>query len=72
MHAERTDNSVVITEPINHEVRFSLVERDGEQFAKLDPEDLAAMWEALPNGASPTERGDIECYLCGVAEAGDP
>lgn len=69
MHATKSENTVTIHEPISAEVRFTMVERDGQQFADLNSDDLANLWEALPHGASRTERGEIESYLCEVAEA---
>lgn len=68
MHAYLNRDCVTVTEPVAADVRFSVVERDGQRFADLNESDLAALYEKLPQGASPTERGQIECYLCEIAE----
>ena len=66
--ATASANVVEIQEPVSHEVRFEIVQRYGEDFADLNRDDLNALWEKLPHGASRTERGEIEWYLCEVAE----
>lgn len=69
MNATKSGNTISVHEPVFAEVRFDLVERDGGTFARLNDEDLGNLWESLPHGASKTERGEIECYLCEVAES---
>lgn len=69
MHAYKNRDCVTVSEPVAHDVRYTMTERDGEKFADLNDADLAALYERLPHGASQTERGEIECYLCQVAEA---
>lgn len=69
MHAYLNRDCVTVTEPVAADVRFAVVERDGEQFADLNDDDLESLYDKLPHGASRTERGEIESYLCGIAEA---
>jgi hypothetical protein len=70
MHAykHRDRQIVTVNEPVSHDVRFTLVDRDGETFAELESIDLDALYDKLPHGASRVERGEIESYLCSVAE----
>lgn len=69
MLATGTPTHVQIEEPVRHDVRYSLEHRDQDPlpYAVLDDSDLDELWRLLPS--SPTERGEIECYLCSVAEA---
>jgi hypothetical protein len=74
LHATKeSDSHLSIHEPVNVTVRFELEYRgdDPHPYAMLNCDDLDALYEALPRGASRTERGDIECYLCAVAESAE-